>query len=118
MTFLSFQPVEKDADMDFKMLVIPGMLLAAICTSYLLGLFSRIPAWLIGILTATFPMLLFCISLPREQWPQGMMVIGGYAVMLAPFLGGICYRIAKFAQQSAQLGREQARIRAARGQRS
>ena len=104
--------------MDTKMLAIPGMFLAAICISYLLGLFSNMPLWLIGIFTSTFPTLLFCISLPRTQWPEGMMVIGGYAVMVGPFLGVFCYKVAKFAKGSAQLAKEQARIRATYGRRS
>lgn len=32
----------------FTALLIPEMVVTAICTGYLLGLFSRIPLWLIG----------------------------------------------------------------------
>jgi hypothetical protein len=105
-------------EMDMKMLIVPAMFLSAICGSFLLGLFSRMPLWLIGILASTFPMLLFCISIPRTQWAEGMMVIGGYAVMVGPFLGMGCYALAKFARQSAELGREQARARRTYGRRS
>ena len=103
--------------MDIGMLAIPGMFFAAVGISHLLGRLSSMPLWLIGIVTSTFPMLLFCVSVPRTEWAAAMMVIGGYALGLGPFLGLFCYKVAKLPRESVQLAEEQARIRATYAQR-
>lgn len=104
--------------MDIKMLAIPGMFFAAVGVSHLLGRFSNIPLWLIGIFTSTFPMLLFCISFPTTEWAEAMMIIGGYALGFGPFLGLFCYKVAKLPRESVQLAKEQATIRATYEQRN
>jgi hypothetical protein len=104
--------------MDFIALLLPGSFVLVIFASHLLGLFSKIPLWSIGILTSTFPMIWFCMSVPIEEWEEAMMIIGGYAIMFVPLLGGICYKVAKFARRSAQSAKQQAELRATYGRRS
>ena len=104
--------------MDIGMLAIPGMFFAAVGVSHFLGMLSNIPLWLIGMLTSTFPMLLFCLSVPRAEWAEAMMIIGGYALGFGPFLGLFCYKVAKLPRESVQLAKGQAAIRATYERRS
>ncbi|MGX4642913.1 hypothetical protein [Massilia sp. SYSU DXS3249] len=99
----------------FSPLLLVVTVIAIIFASYLLGVFSRIPLWSIGITTAALPMMLFCVSFPVNKWEEAMMIIGGYAVGLGPVFGLICYKVAKPARLSAQLAAERATIRATYG---
>jgi hypothetical protein len=89
-----------------------GMLGVTLCGSYMIGRFSRLPLWPTGLISASIPLLWYHSAVPAEHREQYMLIVGGWVIMGAVFLGAVNYAASRIGRSTKRRTDEYNRIRA------